>query len=1105
MKKRIMATWMALILALTLLPAAALAANVVATADDLNAAVTGAADATVIQLSNDITLGETLTIPAGKDITLDLNGHALSISATTGGVSNYGTLTIQDSSAVGDSHGIGNGRLYTTDVAAQGRHAMINYGTLTINSGIFGDKSTVQDDANDVQRGNALRNYGTAVINGGAFTCCDNYTGPGDGYAYVIANGGSSAYPNASLTINYATVYGKANGLLAADGGVLTVKDGVYTLGSGTEKNLWRMVYTSGDGRVDIQGGNYTRNADNNYGFFGGSVTVSGGTFQDTHNNAIFVDFGTVTIFDGTFEDKLTAGASSSVILSGGDFKDGVDTGNPAIIPQDGYQFSGSGSDFTVIPGGTRIFASGAGTVIVPYIIEDIGQLEAFRGSVNSGKTYAGQFVTLTSSLTLPSTSWDPIGNGTKNDSSYTGAAFKGTFNGGGNTISGLTISGSTSNEDNAIGLFGVVSGGTVENFTLEDVNINVTGGECVGGAVGLMVDGSVVRDVAVNGSLTAVRGLGGIVGRMTVSGLIENCVNNATVAGTSTGSGNVGGIVGAAYYTDEDVEMYIVNCQNHGAISNNKLGVGGIAGLSAANVWGCYNDGTVTGAGASIGGIVGEQQNAGSISDCTNTANVTSNGNGADYGTGGIVGWVRYNGELTPGSYLRHEIIEISNNLNTGSVTSTVASAGGIVGHLHNAGVVTGNENRADTISSVNFAAGIVGSIQNDDGYYEVAPYVDVYNNVSTTPLSSIYVKCIDLYADNNFKSDPAYSVTDSAPFWQAKIGDTKYASLATAISAAQSGETVELLEDVTVDTWTQLWHVKGITLDGNGKTLKVNAIESLENHDALIQSDGGNTFRNITFDLSGITEPSKAQGYKAVSAANGDVFNGVKVIGSTNPDVGVYGIFAGGSDAANETITITNCTFENCAYAIGSQPTSGTTTSTLENLVVTGSTFTNCDYAGILYTENTTFTGNTVDSGKLNIMHEDQIVTGNTFTDGSRIKFYENPSAFEKNIISADSYLDASDSVSAVDVSGNYWGGGAPSSTQIPASITGKITGTEIYYTAPTMRPEDMNNYVPPVLPGYAIAVKTDGNGTVTVSPSRAEAGQAVTIIATPTPPSP
>ena len=282
------------------------------------------------------------------------------------------------------------------------------------------------------------------------------------------------------------------------------------------------------------------------------------------------------------------------------------------------------------------------------------------------------------------------------------------------------------------------------------------------------------------------------------------------------------------------------------------------------------------------------------------------------------------------------------------------------------------------------------------------------------------------------------------------AMVNDVPYNDFHKAMLAAASGDMVELLRDVTVDSWQQVWNLSGVTVNGNNHTLKVNAIESLQNHDAVFHSAGNNRFYNLTIDLSGIRTQSHAQGYKAICAAPGDSFERVEVI--SGEQVPVYGIFVGGTDAENEVIYIMNCSFKNCSYAIGAEPTSGIA-SDLETLEVTGCTFTNCDYVGILYAEDVTFYNNSVTSGRLNIMHKSQVVTNNIFAGKSRIKFYADPAKFEKNDISAESCLEVVDAVESVDIAMNYWGGGAPSASQL-GNAAGKVEGADDYYTSPSMK---------------------------------------------------
>ena len=444
---------------------------------------------------------------------------------------------------------------------------------------------------------------------------------------------------------------------------------------------------------------------------------------------------------------------------------------------------------------------TGALAVDEVTVINSAADLAAFRDSVNSGNDYAGRTVVLGDNidLSLQDKNWTPIGTGTRSGSGYTGNAFKGTFDGNGHTISGLTINTTANDADAAYGLFGVIDGATVKDLTLADVHITVNGGECVGGVVGLMVNNSTVSNIEMDvaSGITAVRGLGGIVGRMTVSGTIENCVNEASIDGSGA---NVGGIVGAAYYTAVGSEMYITNCKNYGAVTCKAGVVGGIAGLSAANVSGCENHAVINGNGADVAGIVAEQQNAGSVTNCMNKADITNNS--TDYGTGGIVGWVRYNGGTT--NYPRYEIIEVSGNVNYGKISGG-NDGGGIVGTVYNAAVVTGNENYADSISGTTFAGGIVGNLQFTETPLGDIPAKDVSisNNISTTPLENIDAGCKGEYAyDNEGGKNPNVVVTENSAAWAAQIGAKKYATLAGAMDAAveAGGAKIELLGDITV-----------------------------------------------------------------------------------------------------------------------------------------------------------------------------------------------------------------------------------------------------------------------------------------------------------------
>ncbi len=419
---------------------------------------------------------------------------------------------------------------------------------------------------------------------------------------------------------------------------------------------------------------------------------------------------------------------------------------------------------------------------------------------VDSNYPLSGSYE-LANDITL-SGEWTPIGAGTRSGSGYTtdSTPFTGTFNGKGHTISGLTITSlpTGKNADYALGLFGIVSGGTVKNLNLSNVNINVSGSDLAGGAVGMVANEGTVDNVSVSGTVTANEASGGIVGRMLASGTISNCTNNATVSGTSK---NVGGIVGAAYYTATGKEMNISDCTNNGTITGTGVAVGGIAGLSAANVKDCVNNGSVTGSSTSIGGIVGDQYHYGTIEGCVNTSTIKNTSNG--YGTGGIIGWVRYPGNST--AYPLTEKIIVKNNTNYGKIEGG-NDGGGIIGALYNAGDVTGNINLADSISGATFVAGIVGNVQATETPYkaELKQAITITGNATANDVNSLTAtgttKCVDAIAYNNLGEAEGVNITNNTTY-AATIGDGAdkqgYTSLQAAVDAAKNGDTIKLLKD--------------------------------------------------------------------------------------------------------------------------------------------------------------------------------------------------------------------------------------------------------------------------------------------------------------------
>ena len=534
-------------------------------------------------------------------------------------------------------------------------------------------------------------------------------------------------------------------------------------------------VVIEGNGTIDAEAGN-----NNSYGINlinGASLTINDGTYYGAIT-AVQVSSGELTVNGGFFDlaetckaavpeyakyvinciDDSFKNGTAKIFVKGGTFVNFDPSDNPegagTTYVAEGYEAipaqAGDETHYTVQPlwDGVAVDTSWYNEEDTQFTLNSAMQLAGLASLVNGGNDFAGKTITLGADIDLNGKEWTPIGNGYLDAPEIGGNSFAGTFDGQGFTISNLSYDGdgyAASIARPAFGLFGVVTG-TVQDFTLVNVSINATGCESVGAVAGAVAEGGKISGVTVeSGTIAGGDGVGGIVGRMVIEGTIENCTNNAAV---DSSDGKAGGITSVAYYTRQDKVMNIIDCANSGEITSTAGYVGGIVGMSSGNVNGCTNTGSVTGNGTGIGGIVGEQQNYGIVSGNTNEADITNNSNG--FGTGGIVGWVRYSGSDT--DYQMKAMIEVTGNRNSGSVAGGT-SAGGIVGHMYNVGLVRENVNTAAAISSSNFAAGIVGSLQFADGntYTEEQCDIQVSYNVSTTPVSSISGNCVDQYAYNN------------------------------------------------------------------------------------------------------------------------------------------------------------------------------------------------------------------------------------------------------------------------------------------------------------------------------------------------------------------
>ena len=230
------------------------------------------------------------------------------------------------------------------------------------------------------------------------------------------------------------------------------------------------------------------------------------------------------------------------------------------------------------------------------YIIEDDGSYTVTSADglmniaelVNGGKSDIN--ITLDTDIDLTGKDWTPIG--TDYDNSY-----KGTFDGGGHTITGLTF---TTNDEYA-GLFGWLNrAGTVKNVVMEGVQI--TSNQIYGGSIGGVVGFSwgTIENCTVSGSVSGTVYVGGVVGAQW-EGSITGCSSSATVKGTVY----VGGVTGQTNSSATLTACYATGNVIIEIHPTNNISGGGLVGFNGGNgVRACYATGNVTSTGSSTGNV---------------------------------------------------------------------------------------------------------------------------------------------------------------------------------------------------------------------------------------------------------------------------------------------------------------------------------------------------------------------------------------------------------------------------------------------------------------------------------------------------------------------
>jgi hypothetical protein len=263
---------------------------------------------------------------------------------------------------------------------------------------------------------------------------------------------------------------------------------------------------------------------------------------------------------------------------------------------------------------------------------------------------------------------FDPIG--------APGAPFRGTFDGNGHTLSGLTI---RRPETDSVGLFATTRGATVDHLTLRAVDVR--GGDRVGAVVGMAASTTLSR-VDGAGRVTADAEAGGLVG-LQEEGRVETASADVAVEVTNGfGGGLVGESDGGAL---------------RGSVASGRVtGVtflGGLVGTTEdgpdgrASVRQCLTRGDVTGT-TRVGGLVGWSKDTD-----LRRSHAAGAVEGSDRNVGGLLG------TAARGTVVLESSAEgaVSGSVNAGGLVGNVAGAPGdsvLIAEAAARGPVTGTDN---------------------------------------------------------------------------------------------------------------------------------------------------------------------------------------------------------------------------------------------------------------------------------------------------------------------------------------------------------------------------------------------------------------------------
>lgn len=289
-------------------------------------AVAAAQGGATVKLLKDVT--EDVVIPAGKTITLDLNGKKLT-NIRDNTITNHGKIEIIDKTGKG-----------VVDNITNAKTAITNDGTVVLRGGTY---TRSQEAGKDKDNGGGNSYYTILNDNGGSLTIYDGVTVYNKGHFSSMIRNGGTAGAESKLYINGGTFSGGINTVKNDESGYLNISGGDFSNTTQFVVMNWHKAEISGDATFAV---NDTAEAvlfTSSYGGAAttkGELTISGGYFK------------TATDTQDMIRDAYDANNKGTAYVSGGYFN---------------KRFSGDfcATGLTVIDNDDKIYKYTVGTVEV--------------------------------------------------------------------------------------------------------------------------------------------------------------------------------------------------------------------------------------------------------------------------------------------------------------------------------------------------------------------------------------------------------------------------------------------------------------------------------------------------------------------------------------------------------------------------------------------------------------------------------------------------------------------------------------------------------------------------------------------------------------------